>query len=310
MASGRNSEVGSNPFGVKQNFKGGNCDEIEMYYFYKYYNLCVTRYEWINLPAEIQPYFIEDVMFWRGKGLMIKDPVATENPYAFMRCNLTGMMDIYNIPEDRYAFANTGYFQEYGKDDSVILWDTPLTMPKFYSVKIYAKAMANLWNTRDINIYAQRTPLVVAMSQENRLSYENFMTKYQQYIPVLKVDDYMNLDKIKVLKTDAPYLVDQLQHEMTVLESELLSELGIESNPIEKKERVVTGEVNGNDGKTEMYRQTGLMTRKRFCDEVNALWGLNVDVRFRSSLPTQVNIGDVITQQYSGGESNVPNMGV
>ena len=170
--------------------------------------------------------------------------------------------------------------------------------------------MANLWNTRDINIYAQRTPLVVAMSQENRLSYENFMTKYQQYIPVLKVDDYMNLDKIKVLKTDAPYLVDQLQHEMTVLESELLSELGIESNPIEKKERVVTGEVNGNDGKTEMYRQTGLMTRKRFCDEVNALWGLNIDVRFRSSLPTQVNIGDVITQQYSGGESDVPNMGV
>ena len=52
------------------------------------------------------------------------------------------------------------------------------------------------------------------------------------------------------------------------------------------------------------------MTRKRFCDEVNDLWGLNIDVRFRSSLPTQVNMGDVIAQQYSGGESNVSNVGI
>lgn len=305
MASGRNSELLNNPFGVTQNFKGNNCDEIEMWFFYKYYNLAVTRFEWLNLPNEIEPFFIEDVMFWRGKGLMLKDSIATENPYAFMRCNLTGLMDIYNIPEDRYAFANTGYFKEYGKDDSVILWDTPLTMPKFYSARIYAKTMANLWNTRDINIFAQRTPVIVAMTEDNKLSYENVILKYQQYLPVIKVDDYMNLEKIKTLKTEAPYLVDKLQLEMDSLESEFLTELGIESNPIEKKERLISDEVGGNNGKTEMYRNTSLSTRKRFCKQVNALWGLNIDVEFRSQFKSQVNGGVEDDFMVSRNDGNV-----
>lgn len=284
------SSMWQSPFQVTQNFKNKNgCDELEMYFFYKYYNIAVSRFEWVNLPKEIEPFFIEDVMFWRGKGLMIKDPVI--NKYAFMRCNLTGLIDIYNIPEDRFAFASTGYFEEYGKDDSVILWDTPLTMPKFYTIKFYAKQMANLWQTKDINIYAQRTPLVVAMSQENRLSYENVINKYNQYIPTIKVDDYMNLDKLKVLKTEAPYLVDKLEHEMTVLESRLFTELGIENNPVEKKERLITDEVQGNSGATEMYRQSCLCTRERFCKQCNALWGLDISVRFRSELPTQLNLG-------------------
>lgn len=295
-----NSATGwQSPFQVTQNFKSkGECNQLEMYFFYKYYNICVSRFKWENLPEEIEPLFIEDVMFWRGKGLMIKDPEI--NQYAFMRCNLTGLIDIYNIPEDRFAFASTGYFKEYSKNDSVILWDTPLTMPKFYTIKFYAKQMANLWMTKDINIYAQRTPLVVAMSQENRLSYENIINKYNQYIPTLKVDDYMNLDKLKVLKTEAPYLVDKLEHEMTVLESRLFTELGIESNPMEKKERLVTGEVQGNDGATEMYRQSSLCMRERFCKQVNRLWGLDIGVKFRSDLPTQVNLG---TEFLEGGKN-------
>ena len=194
------------------------------------------------------------------------------------------------ILESVYA-DYSAYFEEYGKEDSVILWDSPLSMPKFYITRVYAKAMANLWNTRDINIYAQRTPLVVAMTEDNKLSYENVMLKYQQYMPVLKVNDYMNLDKIKVLNTEAPYLVDKIQLEMDALESEYLTQLGIESNPIEKKERLISDEIGGNNGKTEMYRNTNLMCRKRFCEQVNALWGLNIDVRFRSEFKSQVNGG-------------------
>lgn len=290
----------NNPFKVNEIFKGRNCNsEMEMMFFYKYYNLAITRFEWLNMPEEIDPFFIEDIMFWRGKGVMLKDPNI--DMYAFMKCNLTGQMDIYNIPEDRFAYANTGYTKMYGKKDSVILWDSPLTFPKMCSVRTYAKAMANLWETRDINIFAQRTPVVFAMSEDNRLSYENIINKYQQYIPVFKVDDYMNLDKIKALKTDAPYLVDKLQNEMRVLESELLTELGIESNPTEKKERVITGEVEGNNGKTEMYRNVNLSTRKRFCKQVNKLWGLNVDVRFRSDLYTPINVGMSFGEEEGAG---------
>lgn len=298
----------TSPFSVTQNFKskGGDCGELEMYFFYKYYNICVTRFEWNGLPEEIEPFFIEDVMFWRGKGLMIKDPVIEK--FAFMRCNLTGLIDIYNIPEDRFAFANTGYFEMYDKENSVILWDTPLTMPKFYTIKFYAKQMANLWNTKDINIFAQRTPIVVAMTEENRLSYENVITKYQQYMPVIKVDNYMDLDRLKVLNTQAPYLIDKLEQDMNTLESRLFTELGIESNPIEKKERLVTKETESNNGATEMFRNTSLCTRQRFADQCNRLWGTNISCRFRSDLPTEINLGlEVLSDVRMGNSNNTGN---
>lgn len=286
----------NNPLIVEQNFKKGGCDEIEQYFFYKYYNLAISRFEWINLPSEIEPFFLEDVMFWRGKGVMIFDDVVQQ--YAFMRVNLTGLMDIYNVPSDRYAFANTGYLEEYSKDESVLLYNNPLTMPTFYAAKMYAHAMANLWNTRDINIFAQRTPVIMAMNESDKLSYENIITKYNQYLPVIKVDTSIDMKNLQVLNIEAPYIVDKLEQEMLVLESQYLSELGIESNPTDKKERLVTSEVDGNNGKTEMYRNTAMATRERFANACNDLWGTNIKIKFRSALPTALNLG------VEGGEQN------
>ena len=60
--------------------------------------------------------------------------------------------------------------------------------------------------------------------------------------------------------------------------------LGIENTKTDKKERMVSDEVLGNMGDVEAQRFTRLNSRKQFCKEVNEMFGLEIDVDFRSGM--------------------------
>ena len=275
---------------------------LKTIFFNNIYNIFISRYIWVGLPPEIQPYYIESTLFWRASGVFIYDDIA--EAYAFMKVALQGMPDIYNIPDGRTAFAPNGYIEEYGKEDSVILWDNPATLPFCYEAEMYACRLANVWKTKDINIFAQRTPVVLVSSSEQRLTFQTLGEQYANYVPILKVSDNVDLDRIKALNVGAPYIVDKLEEEIRAVKSSLLTSLGYESNPIEKRERLVVGETQGNNGETEANRNVGLDLRKRCANAMNELWGLNVDVRFNSKLPSMVNgfTPDSFTQTGKIGE--------
>lgn len=279
---------------IKKGCKGENgttdsltLNEIENYYFQKIMALFVTRYEWKGLPPEIQPFFIEEVLFWRGCGAFVYDTNA--EMYAFMHLALSGMPDIYNVPEDRWAYAVNGYLKEYGKTNSVILWDNPSAYPFCNTARMYSHSLALTWKTRDINMYAQRTPVALVSSDEQTLSYQIFGEEYDNLVPIIKLKDYIDIEKIKAIKLDAPYIVDKCEQEIRCIMSQVLTDLGYESNPTDKKERLVTDETHGNDGETEGMRNIGLSYRQRAANAISELWGLNVKVSFRSDLPTVVN---------------------
>lgn len=276
---------------------------LKTIFFQNIYNIFLSRYVWEGLPKEIQPYYIESTMFWRASGVFIYDDVA--EMYAFMKMALQGMPDIYNIPSGRTAFAPNGYIEEYGKENSVILWDNPSSLPFCYQAEMYACRLANVWKTKDINIFAQRTPVVLVSSSEQRLTFQTLGEQYANYVPVLKVSDNVDLDRMKALNIGAPYIVDKLEEEIRAVKSSLLTSLGYESNPVEKRERVVVGETQGNNGETEANRNVGLDLRKRCADAINDLWGLNVNVKFNSKLPSMVNgfIPDTFTQTGKIGET-------
>ena len=50
----------------------------------------------------------------------------------------------------------------------------------------------------------------------------------------------------------------------------------------EKKERLVTGEVDANNELIDLSAQTMLLTRQFACEQYNKLWGGNISVRQRS----------------------------
>ena len=275
-------------------------DHITWYFYNQIMNLFINRFEWNNLPKEIEPYYIERVLFFDGMGAFIYDDIV--NMYAFTKLNLSGTYDIYNIPTDRWAYANNGYMKEYGKNNSVIVWDSATAYPYANTALLYAEEMANVWRTRSLNMFAQRTPVALASSDEERLTYQVLGDEYSNYVPIIKVSDTLNLKGLQAISLNAPYVVDKLEDEISVLWGRVLTDLGYESNPAEKRERLIADEVAGNNGQAEANRNVGLGTRRRAADAFNNLFGTNVSVRFRSDLPTPLNRPDDFINE--GGTGN------
>lgn len=292
-----------NPLRIYEKFN--NCQGSSfVYWYYKLKNLALVRYEWENLPKEIEPVFVEETLFYNSMGLFIRDD-QTGIP-AFMNVNLSGEMDVYNFPIDRMAYASNGYLEWFGKENSVLVRDNPAMFPVCYTARIYAERLANLWRTIDLNVFAQRTPVVMATTQGNRLSYKLFGEMYENYVPVIEVSDALDLDKIKSFKLDAPYVADKLQDQIRVTIGQYLTDLGYNNSAIEKKERLVADETKSNNGEVEAGRNIGLILRKRACEACNELFGWNMNVRFRSDILDDFNeeMQDATLKDISGGNKS------
>lgn len=292
--------MSKNPYRVfepKLKSDGKNRDFITFYFFNQIMNLFINRFKWDGLPPEIEPFYIERVLFFDGLGSFIYDDVV--NMFAFTKVNLSGTYDIYNIPTDRWAYANNGYLKEYGKTNSVIVWDSATAYPYCNSAMMYAEEMANVWRTRNINMFAQRTPVAIASSDDEKLSYQVLGDEYANYVPIIKISDTLNLKNLQALSLSAPYVVDKLEDELTVLWSRVLTDLGYESNPSEKRERLISDEVAGNNGQAEAFRNIGLSLRERAINACNNLFGWNASIKFRSDLPTPLNNPDLYLEKGS-----------
>lgn len=292
----------SHPLRLYENFKCVGQGDTILYWYYKLMNLAIVRYEWKNLPPQIEPMFIEQSLFYNSIGAFVVDDV-TKIP-AFFNVNLTGNIDIYDFPEERQAYASNGYWEMYGKDNSVIVRDNPTMFPLCWTTMLYAQRLNNLWRTIDLNVYCQRTPTVIACTQDTRLSYDILSKKYESYVPVIKVADTMDLDKFKALSLDAPYVADKLQDQIRYTLAQYLTDLGYNNNTQQKKERLVSAETEGNNGEIEASRNVGLISRRRCAEQCNKLFGWNLEVVFRSDLLDEFN-ETIQNQAMMGGVENV-----
>ena len=277
-----------NPFRKYENLN--DCkNDIEFVYFYtKILEMFCNRFKWNNLPEYIPPYFLEQTLFFRANAAFIYDKNA--EMFAVMKTNLTGLPDIYNIPSIREVYAVTGYLQDYTKDNSVLIWDNYSKFPFYYKAVMYAKILANAWKTREMNMFAQRTPFILKSPKDQKLSYAEIGSEYTNMIPIIRIDETIDMKNLEVLNLDSPWLVPGITTYMKDVWSQILTDLGYESNPVEKKERLITDEVAGNNGEAEANRNIGLDLRNRACNSVNKLWGLNLSVEFNSNMKTTLNV--------------------
>lgn len=263
-------------------------------YFMRYlmylYNLAITRFEWIDLPEEIPPRFLEDILFWQTAGVFFYDEEA--ELYGFTAVNLGGNIDNYNVPDTRYAYA-LHYYRELNKLNSVVLWDSMGQYPMCDLMMMHADALANIRMTRDLNIYANRHPCMVVGPDNYRLSSSNVVKMYNQFVPWIPVKQGFDKEvKFQTLDLKVPIIFPELDIEMKQEIAWALTELGISSSSNFKRERVNTQEATGNMGEMEMARASALAVRERAARQINDMFGLNVSVRFRSDIP----IADIVRE--------------
>ena len=150
--------------------------------------------------------------------------------------------------------------------------------PTFLTTIRYAKMLYDIDQSIDVNIKAQKTPILILTDQKQKQSAMALYQKYNGNTPVIygNKDNY-DPNSFKVLRTDAPFVAGQLQDIKITKYNEYLGFLGIGMADY-KAERRVANEVSQFDRQSNALANIGLSQRKEACKKINRLFGLNVDV--------------------------------
>lgn len=252
------------------------------YSYIQYYDrlteLAVSVYDWQNLPDTIDPRYMELVLFTDGKAVFFYDEVLG---YLVLRCAAGGPLTVYREPINRHAYAANGYNRSLTMDDSVIIWNNKLRKNSMLDVELFASRLSDLDRSIDVNAKAQKTPVLITCEESEVLTLKNTYMKYDGNQPVIFGDKKLSPNSLQAISTGAPYVADRLYELKTQIWNEALTYLGIPNVNITKKERLITDEVDRNQGGTIASRYSKLEMRQTACEKINKMFGLNIWVDFK-----------------------------
>lgn len=268
--------------------------------FIQYYDrlkeISLSIFDWQNVPNTIDTRFLELTLFDRGVSVFFRDDVIGE---LALRCSYGGDRNVYDIPIRRRAHASNSYYRELNDTNSVLIFNNMLHTNSQLDIEIFARRLYNIDRIIDVNVNAQKTPVLISCDESQRLTLKNLYMKYDGNEPVIYGDKNINPNSLLVLKTDAPYMADKLYELKTQIWNEALTYIGVPNISTMKKERMLTDEVNRMQGGAFASRYSRINARKQACEQINRMFGLDIDCEYRDEFASDlISLSD-------GGEDDV-----
>lgn len=265
-----------------------NQDTATMF-MWRLMNLAISVFKWDNLPEGVDSRMLEFwllrdgfVGFFYDEMLKSDEKRRAPEGYAVLPLLLQGEWDMYEYPKSRCAYAVNGFQYDCNEDNSVIIFNNYLRVPMWMTLWQYAYRLSEVQRTIDINCKQQRTARVIRCDEKERLTYLNAAKEVDEGRNWVHGNKNLDMDNFQVFDITTPFVANEMQVYKHQLWNEALTYLGIENVNTDKKERLISDEVINNMGDVEAERFTRLNARKQACDEINKLFGLDVDVDFRS----------------------------
>ena len=169
--------------------------------------------------------------------------------------------------------------------DCVIIRNNDEMIPTSFPVQLFAYRLAEISRTIDINVNAQKTPVLVVTSEKQKLTLKNIYSQWNGFEPVIYGDKSLEAPELlRVLKTDAPIVFPELQNQKQKIWNECLTFLGINNANTEKRERLITDEVTANNNHIDLSADVLLKSRQKAAEQINKLFGLNISVELREDI--------------------------
>lgn len=250
-----------------------------MQYLRRLMELSMSMFEWKNLPSTVDPRYIELRLFETGSVVFFKDDVLGE---LCLDCIQQGNFDVYGNPITRRAYSCYNNYQKVLNDkDSVIIWNNCLRTNSVTDIQLYAKRLWDLDRSVDVNAKAQKTPILIQCNEKQRLTMKNLYMQYDGNTPFIFADNNIDINGIKAISTQAPYVADKLYQLKNQIWNEALTYLGISNLNINKQERLITDEVSRSQGSTISSRYSRLESRRQAVEKINEMFGLDIEVNYR-----------------------------
>lgn len=255
-------------------------------YYMRLMSIAISRFKYENLPDTIDRRFLELCLFSDGQALFFKDDVLG---YLALRCAPGGALNVYNIPTSRYAYAANGFKAYRDESNSVVIYDNNERFPAMRHIENFAYRLYLIERAIDTNVNAQRTPIAILCDENERLTFENLMMKFEGNVPFIYGRKGLDLNAIKTIDLKAPYVAKELQELKMQIWNEALTYLGVANANFVKRERLISDEVARSMGGVIASRYSFLEQRVEACDRINKMFGLNISVEFRDTTEEYIN---------------------
>lgn len=240
--------------------------------------LAISMFEWRDIPDSIDERFLEITLFHKGAAVYFDDDVMGNLALEVL---LNGQFNVYRIPTKRTAIAANGYRASLDEKNSVIIYENMIHTCPSYMCRKFARELEELDRTIDVNCRAQKTPVLIQGEEQQMLTLKNVYMMFDGNQPVIFGNKNLDINSIKVLKTDAPFVADKLYTLKMQKWNEALTYLGISNLNMQKKERLISDEVTRSQGGTIASRYSRLNARRQAADQINKMFGTDIKVDFR-----------------------------
>lgn len=299
-----------NDFSDSLSFLASEYDNIATYqdYLDRMTQICLSIFEWENLPDTMDERFLERCLFFNGKAALLKDE---DYGYINTFAASSGYVNIYGLPTKLHCYSvgqayttdrdvYSGIQEDIDKNKACVLvrnkWDS---VPTAFTIQLFAKRLTDAQKVIDVNINAQKTPIMLVGTDKQKLTLENLFAEYDGNKPIIYGDsDIVTNEAFKSVNTEAPYVADKVQNYKKEIWNEFLTFIGVNNIDIEKKERLNKGESNANNEVINLNLQTYLIPRQKAADEFNKLYGTNIKVKLRSDLGNLIKLNESIVADY------------
>ena len=255
----------------------------------KYKLIAINCFEWSGLPEGIEEKYIEKELFEHGKAIFFRDP---QMDFMTLECMETGQQNVYGEPLS-YTATGFNYLKVYDADDCVIIENNKLRLDTEQFIYFYTNKLTEAERTMDVNVKSVKSPVVFACDDKDVLTFKRLFQQVDGNVPAIFADKGLQIDAIQVYDTKAKFLCNDLMDYKKSVENELLTFLGFNNLPSDKKERQLVDEVNSNNQLIEGFAELQLTARKLACERINKKYTLNVSVKRRTQQEVKEVVEDV-----------------
>lgn len=257
--------------------------EVFWYNFNRLKLKAISMFEWINLPKEIDERYLELMLCQNGYVCFFKDQLVPDvDTYFALQCTLGGRFNVYNIPTVYQIYTASGYQARRTAEDSVIIYNNLLHSPSVPLLMYHAYNIANVERTIEINLNQLKRPYIFLVPENQRFTFTKLVNDIKNNQDVIIGNKDLNLENVLPINTITPNNTLDLYTLKKRYYNEALTDMGINNLNVDKKERLVSDEVSSNDEDVLINRNSMLYARKIACKQINEMFGLNVDVKFRN----------------------------
>ena len=254
-------------------------NDLYWYYFNTFIGISQIVFEYENMPDSVNIEYMEKRFLYEGYCFFFRDDILG---YLTL-CGSYRDLDVYGWPTRFAARGQNGrYFNnELNSGNCIMMYDNIEREPILDNLALYANRLADMVISMQANIRKQKTPYIVSADQDTLLTVQNILRDINANLPEVITKKGFNKEDISVWQLTAPLIVKDIREEFNACFNECLTYIGIPNVQMQKRERMISDEVNRSLGGVEANSYRRYQARLYAFDKVNKMFGLDIKVKNR-----------------------------